>query len=142
MMRKPWEIYFIEIAQKVAERSTCPKLSVGAVVVDSMNRIKSTGYNGAPPKKPHCIDVGCNEINNKCQRATHAEDNALGQVEAYGHKDLTIYTTHLPCINCAIRIVGHDISQVYFLHDYPKDREHVFEYLAENNVVLEPIFGT
>jgi deoxycytidylate deaminase len=46
--RPHWGIYFMQIAKDVAARSTCPRASVGAVIVKD-NHILSTGYNGAPP---------------------------------------------------------------------------------------------
>lgn len=68
---------FMHIAQVVAERATCPRASIGAVIVSAENRILSTGYNGAPPGEPHCADVGCDVVDDHCQRAIHAEVNAV-----------------------------------------------------------------
>ena len=42
LMRKDWDNYFIDIAFQVAERSTCPRRRVGAVIVKD-KRIKGTG---------------------------------------------------------------------------------------------------
>lgn len=41
----------------VATRSTCPRRSVGCVLVNSNNRVVSTGYNGTPPGFPHCGEM-------------------------------------------------------------------------------------
>ena len=66
---------FAEVASR---RSTCPRADVGAVIVNpKTNRILSTGYNGAPPGEPHCTDVGCIMEDGHCQRALHAEVNAV-----------------------------------------------------------------
>lgn len=54
-----WEQYFHGIAAAVSLRATCPRASVGAVIVSEGHRILSTGYNGAPPGEAHCLDVGC-----------------------------------------------------------------------------------
>ena len=64
------------VAKVVASRSTCPRASVGAVIVKN-KRILSTGYNGASSKEPHCAAVGCLMINNHCERTIHAETNAV-----------------------------------------------------------------
>lgn len=83
MKRPDWELYFLEIAKAVSTRATCPRASVGAVIVKNQ-RILSTGYNGAAPGEPHCIDVGCEMENNHCQRAIHAETNAVAQAAKHG----------------------------------------------------------
>lgn len=89
--RPDWDTYFLNIAREVAKRSTCPRAAVGAVVVKD-NRILSTGYNGAAPGKLHCDEVGClMEYGNEnylkdghCQRAIHAETNAIAQAARFG----------------------------------------------------------
>ena len=83
MARKSWEGYFIDIAQLVSTRATCPRASVGAVLVLD-KRIVSTGYNGAPPNQPHCIDEGCLMEEGHCQRVIHAEVNAIAQAARMG----------------------------------------------------------
>jgi len=82
-MRPDWDTYFMQIAKVVASRSTCPRASVGAVIVKD-NRILSTGYNGAPSGELHCITVGCLIINNHCERTIHAETNAVVQAAKFG----------------------------------------------------------
>ena len=83
MYRPSWDEYFVAIAKIVATRSTCPRASVGAVIVRN-NRIISTGYNGAPAGKPHCTEVGCLMENEHCQRAIHAETNAVAIAARFG----------------------------------------------------------
>lgn len=51
---------FMRTAHLFAERSTCNRGQVGAVLVKD-KRIIATGYNGAPPGMPHCTDVGCSK---------------------------------------------------------------------------------
>jgi len=83
MPRPDWDLYFIRIAKEVASRSTCPRAAVGAVIVKD-NRILATGYNGAPAGEPHCTEVGCDMVDGHCQRAVHAETNAIAQAAKYG----------------------------------------------------------
>ena len=77
MNRPDWDLYFIKIAKVVAERSTCPRASVGAVIVDEKHRILSTGYNGAPAGTVQCGEDGCIIVDGHCVRAIHAEQNAM-----------------------------------------------------------------
>ena len=81
--RPNWVNYFINIAAEVAQRATCPRAKVGAIIVRG-TRIISTGYNGAPTNEPHCIDEGCIVENGHCQRAIHAEVNAVCQAAKFG----------------------------------------------------------
>ena len=83
MERPNWNQYFINVAKEVASRSTCPRASVGAVIVRD-HRILSTGYNGSLSGEPHCADVGCLMINNHCERTIHAETNAIAQAARFG----------------------------------------------------------
>jgi len=83
MNRPNWDRYFIDIAKEVAQRATCPRAKVGAVIVKD-HRIISTGYNGAPANEPHCLDAGCFMVDEHCQRAIHAETNAIAQAAKYG----------------------------------------------------------
>ena len=58
--RMSWDEYFMQICSVVAQRSTCERAAVGAVIVRHRN-ILATGYNGAPAGMPHCSELGCLE---------------------------------------------------------------------------------
>ncbi|KKM77674.1 hypothetical protein LCGC14_1367660 [marine sediment metagenome] len=53
--RISWDEYFFKIAELVATRATCPRKSVGSVLVKD-KKIIGTGYNGAKSGEPHCLD--------------------------------------------------------------------------------------
>lgn len=118
-MRKDWDSYFMSIAMQVCERSTCPRLHVGAILVKD-KRIKGTGYNGSPTNFPHCEDegVGCLMKNNHCIRTIHAEVNCLLEVAPKDREDATIYVTHFPCPECQKLIITSGITRVVYAHDY------------------------
>ena len=78
--------YYLNIAETVAERSTCLRKKVGCVIVNH-DEIISTGYNGAPRGRKNCIDIGfCTKKKllpdvrhggyDAC-RSVHAEQNAI-----------------------------------------------------------------
>jgi len=77
--------YYLDIAQTVAERSTCLRKMYGAIIVKN-DSIISTGYNGAPRGRKNCSDIGdCmrdklriprGERYELC-RAVHSEANAI-----------------------------------------------------------------
>ena len=81
--RVPWDQYFMNIAQVVASRSTCPRKFVGSVIVRDRT-ILSTGYNGSIRGMPHCTEVGHMMENDHCVATIHAEANAIIQAAKNG----------------------------------------------------------
>jgi dCMP deaminase len=118
--RPSWDEYFMRIAKEVATRATCPRRSVGAVIVLD-RRILATGYNGAPHGLAHCTEVGCKIVDGHCQRALHAEQNAILQAALNGvsTRGATMYVTCQPCNACAKMIINAGIERVVFEGDYP-----------------------
>ncbi len=123
MERPSWDVYFIELAQKVATRSTCPRKQVGAVIIKDKN-ILSTGYNGSLRGLPHCTEVGCLIEDDHCVRTIHAEANAIIQAAKHGVEidGSHIYVTASPCFNCFKLIANSGISKIYFLEFYRDKR--------------------
>ena len=127
MKRPSWDAYFMEITGLVAQRSTCLRRKVGAVLVKD-KRILATGYNGAPSGLPHCLDVGCmREENNipsgqrhELCRGLHAEQNVIIQAARHGIPihGATLYCTTRPCVICAKMIINANITAVYFDEGY------------------------
>ena len=93
---------FMEIAKVVAQRGTCDRARVGAVLVDSKNKVVSIGYNGAPHGEKHCDEVGHLMFDGHCIRTIHAEENCLEGIVLEGK--YTLYVTHYPCEKCQIAI--------------------------------------
>jgi len=127
--RPSWDAYFMQIAHLVATRATCPRRSVGAVLVRD-KRILATGYNGAPSGLPHCPDLGpthewptgCLRAGH-CIRALHAEQNALLQAAKIGVAcdGATIYVTCQPCNACAKMLINAGIKRVIYEGEYPDE---------------------
>ncbi len=110
----------MQIAQTVATRATCPRLSVGAVLVRE-HRILTTGYNGAPKGVAHCAEAGCMLVNEHCARATHAEANAIVQGALHGIElqGATAYCTHEPCVNCSKLLISAGVVKIVYDVAYP-----------------------
>lgn len=143
-VRPSWDEYFIKIAALVAERSTCLRHHVGAIIVKD-RRILTTGYNGAPAGLSDCLELGClrNQLGipsgerHEICRAIHAEQNAIIQAGKHG-EDIdggTMYCTHSPCIVCAKMIVNAGIKRLVTYTDYP-DVGGVRELLKDAGVEL------
>jgi dCMP deaminase len=145
--RPSWDQYFLTITRQVAERSTCKRAKVGAVIVHDKN-ILATGYNGAPAGLAHCTEVGCliyesktpsGEIEENCYRTIHAEINAIAQAAKNGVsiRDAAIYVTHTPCIHCMKVLINTGIKQIFYEHDYKATT--VRDLLASTDVVIKKI---
>lgn len=117
-MSKPsWCDYFMAIADVVASRSDCERDKVGAVIVKD-NRIRSTGYNGAPAGHPGCrncprrtIPKGSTQSYDNCV-ALHAEQNAIIYCDREDLREAVMYVTRMPCITCMKLIMGSGIVSV------------------------------
>lgn len=72
---------WLRAARDIAELATCDRLHVGAVILSPDKKIVSTGYNGAPPNRPHCDEVGHRLVNGRCLRTVHTETNAIQQAQ-------------------------------------------------------------
>jgi len=125
--RPSWDTYFMNITTLVAQRSTCTRRAVGAIIVKD-KRILSTGYNGAPTGIRHCLEVGClreslqvpsGERHELC-RGIHAEQNAIIQAAYHGVsvKDAVLYCTNQPCAICAKMIINAGIKKIYYQSGY------------------------
>jgi len=123
-MRESKHPYFLKLAQLVATRSTCPRRSVGCVVINKYGHILATGHNGVPRNFPHCIDIPCGGQNAESSdkldicMATHAEQNALLQCNNVMAIH-TIYTTTSPCTTCSKLIANTSCKHVVYLEKYP-----------------------
>ena len=128
--RPDWDTYFMKICQVVAERSTCLRRQVGALLVGN-RRLLATGYNGAPQGLPHCAETGClrdqmkipsGERQELC-RGLHAEQNAIIQAAVHGValQNVTCYSTIQPCITCAKMLINANVTRIVYQGDYPDE---------------------
>ncbi len=105
-MRVSKENYYLDIAQTVAERSTCLRKQYGAIIVKN-DVIVSTGYNGAPRGRINCSDLGVcmrdklniprGERYELC-RSIHSEQNAI---IAAAREQMLGATLYMACIDPA-----------------------------------------
>ena len=97
--------YYLDIAQTVAERSTCLRKMYGAIIVKD-DVIVSTGYNGSPRGRKNCNDIKyCmrdklniprGERYELC-RSVHAEANAIIHASRNDMIDATLYLVGIEC---------------------------------------------
>ena len=146
--RPSWDEYFMRITFLVAERSTCLRRQMGALLVKDKHII-ATGYNGAPSGVKHCIETGClrdamnipsGERHELC-RALHAEQNAICQAARLGVSiaGATVYTRMTPCRTCAMLLINCGIKRVVCERRYHRGTESE-EMFAKAGIELEFMF--
>lgn len=146
--------YYLDIAETVAERSTCLDSNYGAIIVKN-DEVISTGYNGAPRGIKSCIEYGrCMRKTNKrgegylsCS-SVHAEQNAIISAN---RKDMIGSTLYLagkkveskeyvknpePCIICKRMIINAGISKI-FVRTY----KHTFKEIDVNSWTEQDIIA-
>ncbi len=126
------ENYYLDIAQTVAERSTCLRKRYGAIIVKN-DVILSTGYNGSPRGRQNCIDLAyCmrdklniprGERYELC-RSLHSEANAIINASREQMLEATLYMVCTDphdgslvagtnsCMMCKRMIINAGISRV------------------------------
>ncbi|MFH7319245.1 deoxycytidylate deaminase [Desulfurivibrio sp. D14AmB] len=141
--RPSWDEYFMAITELVAQRATCMRRKVGAVLVLE-RRVVATGYNGAPSRVRHCLEVGClreqlgipsGERHELC-RGLHAEQNAIIQAALHGVslRGCTLYCTNMPCSICSKMLINAAIERIYYRAGYADSM--AAEMLAEAGIPL------
>lgn len=144
--RPDWDTYFLDIVELVSRRSTCRRRAVGAGLVRD-RRILATGYNGAPSKLAHCLDIGClreqlkvpsGERHELC-RGLHAEQNVIIQAALHGviTKGSTLYCTNHPCVICAKMIINAGIACIVIRDGYSD--KLAAEMLREADIVVKQL---
>ena len=126
--------YYLDIAQTVAERSTCLRKKYGAIIVKD-DVIIATGYNGAPRGRQNCTDLNfC--MREKLQiprgeryemcRSVHAEANAIIAAPRDQMLGATLYQTCVSpedgsivgnicsCMMCKRMVINAGITTVIF----------------------------
>lgn len=131
--------YYLDIAKQIAQRGTCIRRRVGAVIVKD-DAIISTGYVGSPRGTANCIDLGVcfrkekgipsGERYELC-RSVHAEQNAIinaarvgsnilmGVMYLYDEKNPLAYQQkqtqteiYGPCLICKKAIINAGIKEI------------------------------
>ena len=153
--------YYLDIAQTVAERSTCLRKKYGAIIVKN-DSIISTGYNGAPRGRQNCTDINfC--IRDKLQiprgeryelcRSVHAEANAIIAAARDQMLGATLYMVSVnsktgelepgtsSCMMCKRQVINAGISTVVIRDDKENFRVIDVEDWIENDDSLSGVFG-
>lgn len=137
--RIPWNQYFMMQAVLLSLRSTCERLSVGAILVRD-KRVIAGGYNGSVSGDEHCIEHGCYLVDGHCVRTIHAEMNAVLQCAKFGvaTDGAEVYVTDFPCLQCAKMLLQSGIKKICYLRNYHND-EYALKLMKLKNVEVEQV---
>ncbi|MCW3985150.1 MAG: dCMP deaminase family protein [Candidatus Bathyarchaeota archaeon] len=132
--------HFFNRAKVVAQRSTCLRRKVGAIIVNENGVQLSSGYSGAPRNLKHCAAIGkCLRIElgipsgqrYELCRSVHAEQNAIINAARIGtailggelyisSQKMNEYTNgneknkiYGPCIICKKEIINAGLKKVH-----------------------------
>jgi len=132
MKRLSKDKYYLNIAKEIAQRSTCLRTHIGAVIVRD-SQIIATGYNGAPRKTKSCLErKEClrNKLNiphgqrYEICRSVHAEQNAIinaaragvsllnGDMYIWGEDNEYNLMNAFPCFICKKMIINANLKRI------------------------------
>lgn len=154
--------YYLDLAEVVAQRSTCMRRRYGAVIVNH-DEVISTGYVGAPRGRRNCTDLGeCIREKMKIPRgeryelcrSVHAETNAIisasrdkmigGSLYLAGVEVITgeYVKNSSSCSMCKRQVINAGIETVY-IRDTKNDYRiiDVEKDWIEKDESMEGIFG-
>jgi dCMP deaminase len=110
--RPPWDEYWFKMARLVSTRATCPRAAIGALLV-KFQRCIATGYNGAASGEPHCPRDAEHLALDHCDRARHAEVNALENAFVPVHGAvLYVVGPRRVCPHCADRLHAAGVRDI------------------------------
>lgn len=113
-LRPTIEDVFMHMSRAVASRSTCIRLQVGAVFVDSTyTRVICFGYNGGVAGDAN----QCESLKPGACGCIHAEVNAMMKaVEPLN--DSVLFVTTAPCVACAKLLINRGVKKVFYAQTY------------------------
>lgn len=113
MVRSTKIQFYMQLTEKMKERSTCKRLQVGCMIMnEEMTQILSMGYNGNYKGGPNECD---SEEAGNCG-CIHAEVNAL--IKPRSSEGMIMFITDSPCVSCAKLIINAGIKTVYYKNEY------------------------
>lgn len=153
--------YYLDIAQTVAERSTCLRKKYGAIIVKN-DVIVSTGYNGAPRGRKNCTDlmycmrdklnIPRGERYELC-RSVHSEANAIIAAPRDQMLGATLYMACVDpmdgslvsgttsCMMCKRQVINAGIETVIVRDDKDNYRIIPVSEWIDNDDSLSGVFG-
>lgn len=135
-MKDKYAQAIMDMAIRFGETSTAERLKVGSLIYKN-NSIISLGVNGQPPG--WITEVCEDKKGNTLPTVRHSEAAALEKLylSTETSEGADMFVSHMPCLNCSLKIVAAKIKTVYYRHPY-RCKEGI-EYLEKNGVEVYQI---
>ena len=137
---------YMNMAYEQAEKSSCLRAKVGAVLVLN-GKVVAQGYNNMTGGINDCAEVGCIREKLNIQsgtrreicRAICAEQLAISEAARNGVEidGSTAYITTYPCHICAKLLVSSGVVEIVYDKDYPDELSKNF--LMEAGILVRKI---
>ena len=110
----------MEVTGIYARLSYAKRLQVGCVIVKD-GSIIAIGYNGTPPGWSNECEVP--DGSTSVEWVIHAEQNALDKIVRSNVSSVgaSVFITHSPCLECAKRLLGAQVKEVFYRDFYRTD---------------------
>ena len=134
------DLFFINKAMSISEKSTCKRRHVGCIIVTNEDIVGSGTNNSVG----NIACKNCYRMENnipsgksldKCY-AIHAEQNAIMDALKSNKKinNCTVYVTTFPCSTCMKLLASIGCSKIIYLSDYDSEFSKVIA--MEHNITL------
>jgi dCMP deaminase len=114
--RPSFQEIYLALARTLAGRSTCARLQVGTVITSTdFRKVLAVGYNGNATG----LHNGCDRDEPGNCGCLHSEENAVINCDAPRTVEKYVFVTHLPCVQCAKRLINlGNVKGVFYGEDY------------------------
>jgi dCMP deaminase len=114
--RPSFQEIYLDLARTLAGRSTCARLQVGTVITSTdFRKVLAVGYNGNATG----LHNGCDRDEPGNCGCLHSEENAVINCDAPRTVEKYVFVTHLPCVQCAKRLINlGNVKGVFYGEDY------------------------
>src|SRR5271154_6319505 len=135
--RPSFQKIYLELAKTLSQRSSCHRLQVGTVITTTdFRKVLAVGYNG----NASGLHNGCDREEPGNCGCLHSEENAVINCDAPRMVEKYVFVTHLPCAQCAKRLINlGNVKKVFYANDY-RTRDSV-ELLKSVGIDVEQLKG-
>jgi dCMP deaminase len=134
-MKDKFKRVHMQVAEQYARLPRAERRQVGCVIV--INDIVVPGYNGTPTGwDNHCETADGSAT---LPEVIHAEQNALDKIirSTMSSEGASVFVTTAPCIECAKRLLGARVKEVFYRDVYRN--EDWLDFLVRGGVQVERI---
>lgn len=136
-MKSKFKTVHMAVAQSYAKLSYANRRKVGCVIV--IDGIVFPGYNGTPEGWDNSCEAEDGSVT--LPEVIHAEQNALDKItrSTLSSVGASVFVTTAPCMECAKRLHGAKVKEVFYRDVYRTDAG--IEFLKKSGIHVEQVQG-